>query len=64
MKSATALKPGRIVYSTCSLEPEEDEEVVADFLAAHPDWRLERSEKLLPDDSPRDGAFAALLRRS
>ena len=64
LKSAAALKPGRIVYSTCSLEPEEDEEVVADFLAAHPDWRLERSEKLLPDDSPRDGAFAALLRRT
>ncbi len=61
--NAAILRPGRIVYSTCSLEPEEDEGVVEDFLAAHPDYRLERSEKLLPDDSPRDGAFAVLLRR-
>jgi 16S rRNA (cytosine967-C5)-methyltransferase len=64
LESVAALGPGRIVYSTCSLEPEEDEDVVAAFLAQNADYRLERSGKLLPDDSPRDGAFAALLRRT
>ena len=63
LKGAASLGPGRIVYSTCSLEPEEDEDVVAAFLAQNADYRLEGSEKLLPDDSPRDGAFAALLLR-
>jgi 16S rRNA (cytosine967-C5)-methyltransferase len=29
---------GRLVYATCSLEPEENEAVVAGFLAAHPEW--------------------------
>jgi len=31
---------GRMVYSTCSLEQEENESVVETFLAAHPEFRL------------------------
>jgi 16S rRNA (cytosine967-C5)-methyltransferase len=34
------LTPGLIVYSTCSLEPEENEAQVRAFLSRHPDWRL------------------------
>ncbi len=32
---------GRLVYATCSLEPEETEQVVHAFLAAHPDWAVD-----------------------
>jgi 16S rRNA (cytosine967-C5)-methyltransferase len=32
--------PGRLVYSTCSLEPEENEEVVAAALSEVQDWRV------------------------
>jgi len=40
--AAAMLKPGgRLVYATCSLEPEENDGVVADFLARHPRFRVE-----------------------
>lgn len=39
--AAGLLKPGgRLVYGTCSLLAEENEEVVASFLATHPDFKL------------------------
>ena len=63
LSNVAVLRPERLVYSTCSLEPEEDEQVIEAFLATHPDYRLGESIKLLPDDSPRDGAFAATLVR-
>ncbi|MBQ6247968.1 MAG: hypothetical protein IJK04_13940 [Kiritimatiellae bacterium] len=64
LASVAMLMPERIVYSTCSLEHEEDEDVVAEFLSRNSAYRLGKSEKLLPDDSPRDGAYAALLLRN
>lgn len=67
---------GRLVYSTCSLEPEENAEQVRSFLARHPDFRREpnldlpaalRSAEgdllLLPQVHGTDGAFCARLRR-
>ncbi len=54
---------GQLVYSTCSIEPEENEDNVAAFLKAHEDFALLKSRLLLP--SPvNDGAFAALLFRN
>lgn len=39
--AAAMVKPGgRIVYSTCTFSPEENEGVVAHFLAAHPEFSL------------------------
>jgi 16S rRNA (cytosine967-C5)-methyltransferase len=46
--AATLLKPGgRLVYGTCSLLAEENEEMVAAFLAAHPDFRLVPASEVL-----------------
>jgi 16S rRNA (cytosine967-C5)-methyltransferase len=42
---------GAIVYSVCSLEPPEGEEVIRDFLAEHPDFRIDFAAKL-PDFVP------------
>ena len=40
-RAATVVKPaGRLVYATCSSEPEENEQVVDAFLSAHPEFRL------------------------
>ncbi len=39
--AAKLLKPGgRLVYSTCTFSPEENEQVIEQFLLNHPSWRL------------------------
>jgi 16S rRNA (cytosine967-C5)-methyltransferase len=69
MAAAEYVKPGGLlVYSTCSLEPEECSQVVADLTARKPQMRLEREHLTLPagvDDAAcwRDGGYLALLRR-
>lgn len=55
---------GTLVYSTCSLETEENEEPVKQFLLEHAQFNLERTRELLPFRDGVDGAFVARLRRS
>ena len=63
-QGASLLKPGGIlVYSTCSLEPEENTEVVSEFLAVHSGFTLERERELLPFVDQADGAYVARLAR-
>jgi 16S rRNA (cytosine967-C5)-methyltransferase len=67
---------GRLVYSTCSVEREENEEVVAAFLQSHADFRQTQAAPapaalLLPDGSARtwpqrddvDGFYVAALEK-
>lgn len=68
--AARQVRPGgRLVYSTCSLEPEENEQQVARFLERRPEWRMEEEQVSLPSwgeklSAWRDGAFAARLVRA
>ncbi len=55
---------GRLVYSTCSNEPEENGDRVAAFLAAHPDFAEESRRESIPHESGHDGAFACALVKS
>ena len=58
--AATRLKPGgRLVYSTCSLEPEENSEVVREFLEGHPGMHFQRERTLTPWEHGVDGAYVA-----
>jgi 16S rRNA (cytosine967-C5)-methyltransferase len=68
---------GLLVYGTCSLEREENDEQVDGFLAQHPEWVLEPPPsgavpdevldqgrlRVLPHAHGTDGSFAARLRR-
>ena len=52
---------GRLVYSTCSNEPEENQEQVEKFLARHPEFTCVDMRESIPFASGCDGAFAAAL---
>lgn len=60
---------GRLVYGTCSIEPEENEAIVARFLRDRPEWSVTAEIRATPrwgarPSEWRDGGFAALLRRA
>lgn len=54
---------GQLVYSTCSIEPEENPLQVEAFLKEHPGFERLCERQLLPS-AETDGAYACLLRRS
>jgi 16S rRNA (cytosine967-C5)-methyltransferase len=63
--AAARLKPGGVlVYSTCSLETEENRVVVDRFLGESSGFTLERERTLLPFADAVDGAYVARLSRS
>ena len=76
--AATVVRPGGLlIYSTCSLELEENDEQVALFMSEHSEWTLDAPPsgvvpdavldagllRVLPQQHGTDGAFAARFRR-
>ncbi len=73
---ARLVRPGgRLVYSTCTFAPEENEMAVSAFLAGHPEFAAEQTQapwftpagegmfRLWPHKLLGEGHFAAVLRR-
>lgn len=62
--AASRVRPGgRLCYSTCSLEREENEFVVSAFLESHADWVRADSVLSTPWECGHDGGGAFLLTR-
>ena len=62
LQAFSLVRPGgRVVYSTCSIEPEENGELVRSVLDAS-GFALEAEELTLPDAGQCDGGYFALLR--
>lgn len=60
-QAAKSLAPGGLlVYSTCSIEPEEDHQQIEAFLSRHPGWTCTKKCLTLPT-AWHDGAFCAQL---
>ena len=55
---------GLLVYSTCTLLPEENEDNVSAFLEAHSDFSCLRMRTLYPDVDGCDGFFFAVLQKN
>ena len=65
MRMLGLLKPGgRLVYSTCSIEPQENVQLVRAVLKEAPGWQMLEDKLLLPHRDGVDGAYAALIERS
>ena len=54
---------GRLVYSTCTFSPEENEGVIEAFLSSHPDYALLSSKRLYPHTCKGEGHFVAVLEK-
>jgi 16S rRNA (cytosine967-C5)-methyltransferase len=49
-QAARCVRPGGLlVYATCSFLPQENEQQIERFLAAHPDFELQNAAELLPE---------------
>ncbi|OMO83754.1 Bacterial Fmu (Sun)/eukaryotic nucleolar NOL1/Nop2p [Corchorus capsularis] len=77
--ASTLVSPeGVLIYSTCSIDPEENEDRVDAFLGRHPEFRIDPVDRYVPSDfvtergfyfsdpvkHSLDGAFAARLVRT
>jgi len=62
--AASMIKPkGKICYSTCSIQKQENSELIKDFLQKNPDFELESERLALPsaEDFDRDGGYVAII---
>jgi 16S rRNA (cytosine967-C5)-methyltransferase len=55
---------GVLVYSTCTINPHENEEIVSSFLRTHPNFMVEETKQLLPHVNGTDGFFVCRMKKT
>lgn len=62
--SSSYVKPGgRLLYSTCTVNPEENERVVEQFLKKNPSFERVERTLLLPNVNGTDGFFICVMKK-
>jgi 16S rRNA (cytosine967-C5)-methyltransferase len=62
---STMVKPGgRMVYSTCSILPSENQNQISTFISNHPEWNKVEDKTILPREDGFDGFYMALLQKN
>lgn len=63
--AASMIKPkGKICYSTCSIQKQENKQLVMEFLKKNPDFELESEQLILPSadsTADHDGGYTAII---
>ena len=63
--AAQYVRPGgRLLFSTCTLNPAENEEITGAFIKAHEGYTVVKSRLLLPDRKGQEGFYTCLIRRN
>ncbi|PIZ05032.1 MAG: 16S rRNA (cytosine(967)-C(5))-methyltransferase RsmB [Gammaproteobacteria bacterium CG_4_10_14_0_8_um_filter_38_16] len=57
-------KGGKLIYTTCSIFPDENNGVIQKFISQHPDSTLMFSEQNITGDQNRDGFYYAVLSKN
>ena len=64
IRAAEMVKPGgRLIYSTCSVEPQENEEVIEEVMARDERFQLVKTRRTWPQREGCDGFFVAVFER-
>lgn len=63
-KASQLIKPGgKICYSTCSIQPQENDRLISSFLNGQSAFRLENDRLTLPSTDDCDGGYVAIIGR-
>lgn len=63
--SSQYVKPGgTLLYSTCTINPYENQRIIADFLKRNPSFKKEEAIQLLPHVNHTDGFFICVMKKN
>ena len=64
LNSTRYIKPGgRVLYSTCTVDPQENEELVRRVLSNAAGYTIEQERQIFPEEGGPDGFYTCLIRR-